>query len=301
MAKNYAMKYELSTVDSNFPARVVLFDKPGKDCYIDKHWHKSIEINYVIRGDLKVSINGENKNVSDGDFALINANDVHQTDGKYPNEHVKYLVILFSHVFIKSYFADYEKYRLELEDDEIKGYIKSQLEKIADFIASEDDLSELHILSALINILDTFFTKCSRQRDNSVEILEDISNVNYIKSAIEYIKEHYMENVSLAQVASVVGLTPSYFTKLFKMKTNRTFHVYLNDIRLRHALSDIENYDITETEAAYNNGFPNIKSFINAFKRNYNCTPSQYMKENKELPSAYGFNKKLEENNFNTQ
>ena len=74
MAKNYAMKYELSTVDSNFPARVVLFDKPGKDCYIDKHWHKSIEINYVIKGDLKITINGENKIVSDGDFAIANSN-----------------------------------------------------------------------------------------------------------------------------------------------------------------------------------------------------------------------------------
>ena len=156
----------------------------------------------------------------------------------------------------------------------------------------------MHILSALINILDTVFTKCSRQREQSDEIFVENDNVNYVKNAIEYIKEHYMENISLGQVASVIGLTPSYFAKLFKIKTNRTFHTYLNDIRLRRALSDIENYDVTETEAAYNNGFPNVKSFIATFKRNYNCTPSQYIKENKKLPSIYGFNKKLEENNF---
>ena len=299
MAKNYAMKYELSTVDSNFPSRVVLFDKPGKDCYIDKHWHKSIEINYVIKGDLKITINGENKIVSDGDFAIANANDVHQTDGKYPNEHVKFLVIIFSSVFIKNYFPDYEKYRLDFSNNEIRDDIRAYLKIIENFIVSDDELSELHILSALINILDTIFTKCSRQREESEDLFKEIDNVNYIKSAIEYIKEHYMENVTLGQVAAVAGLTPSYFTKLFKIKTNRTFHVYLNDIRLRHALSDIENYDVTETEAAYNNGFPNIKSFIAAFKRNYNCTPSQYIRENKKLPSIYGFNKKLEENNFN--
>ncbi|MBQ3583173.1 MAG: helix-turn-helix transcriptional regulator [Lachnospiraceae bacterium] len=298
MAKNYAMKYELSSADSNFPARVVLFDKPGKDCYIDKHWHKSIEINYVIRGDLKVTVNGDSRNVANGEFAFINANDVHQTDGKYPDAHVKYLVILFSNVFLKNYFSDYEKYIVEIERAEIKDSIKSQLERISEFIVSDDDLSELHILSALINILDTVFTKCSRQREQSDEIFVENDNVNYVKNAIEYIKEHYMENISLGQVASVIGLTPSYFAKLFKIKTNRTFHTYLNDIRLRRALSDIENYDVTETEAAYNNGFPNVKSFIATFKRNYNCTPSQYIKENKKLPSIYGFNKKLEENNF---
>ncbi len=299
MAKNYAMKYELSTADSNFPARVVLFDKPGKDCFIDKHWHKSIEIDYVLRGDLKASINGENKILSKGDFAVISANEVHQTDGKYPNEHVKFLVIIYSNVFMKNYFSEYEKYKLELDDEQVKEDIRKHLDRIADNIVSEDELSELHILSALISILDELFTKCSVRKENLDDVLTNVDNVNYIKSAIEYIKEHYMESLSLEQVASVIGLSPSYFSRLFKIKTNRTFHIYLNDIRLRNALSDIEKYDVTETEAALNNGFPNIKSFITTFKRNYNCTPSQYMKENKKLPSTYGFNKKLEENNFN--
>lgn len=34
MSKNFSFKYEVSSQDSNFPARVILFDKPGKDCYI---------------------------------------------------------------------------------------------------------------------------------------------------------------------------------------------------------------------------------------------------------------------------
>lgn len=81
----------------------------------------------------------------------------------------------------------------------------------------------------------------------------------------------------------------------------KTFHTYLNDIRMVHALTDMENYGVTETEAALNNGFANVKSFIQTFKRNYKCTLSQYVRDNNSLPVIHGFNKLVDENIFSKQ
>lgn len=297
MSKNYSYKYELSSVESNFPAIISLYDKPGKECYIDKHWHKIIEIDYILRGDLKLYLRDKNYILSNNEYAVINANDVHQTKGKYEDVHVKYMVIRYSYVFTKHYFPDFEKYRFEIKNTTYKEIIREQLERISSYLDAEDELAEMHILSSLINILDILFTHCKVLRSENEILMEDI-NYNYAKRAIEYINEHYSEPITLQTVAAAVGLSPTYFAKFFKIKTNKTFLTYLNDIRMVNALADIENYGVTETEAALNNGFSNVKSFIQTFKRNYNCTLSQYMRDNKSLPSIYGFNRVRDENLF---
>lgn len=297
MSKNYTYKYELSSTESNFPARISLYDKPGKECYIDKHWHKILEIDYILSGDLKVWLQGDNFILSDNEYVVINSNDVHQTNGKYENVHIKYMVIRYSYVFMKQYFSDFEKYRFEIRDNIYKETIRQQLERIAGFLDTGDTLAEIHILSSLVYILDILFTHCSIPRSRD-EILAKDPNYDYARRAVEYINEHYSEPITLPSVAPVVGLSPTYFAKFFKIKTSKTFLTYLNDIRMVHALADMENYGVTETEAALNNGFPNVKSFIQTFKRNYNCTLSQYVRDNKSLPELHGFNKLVDENIF---
>lgn len=297
MSQNYMYRYELSSDENNFPAKISLFDKPGKECYIDKHWHKILEIDYVIRGDLKVYLHDKNYMISNNEYVVINANDVHQTDGKYEDVHVKFMVIRYSYVFIKHYFPDFEKYRFEIKKEEYKEIIREQLERIVSYLDTEDELAEMHILSSLLYILDILFTHCKVLRSENELLSKDMS-YDYAKRAVEYINEHYSEPITLRSVAEVVGLSPTYFAKYFKVKTSKTFLTYLNDIRMVNALADMENYGVTETEAALNNGFANVKSFIQTFKRNYYCTLSQYIRENHSLPVIYGYNKMVEKNRY---
>lgn len=298
MAKNYTYKYEISSSDSNFPARVILFDKPGKACYIDKHWHKSLEINYVLEGDLIVDINGKSSVLQSKDFTVISEGDVHKTDGKFPDEHVKYIVIIYSYGFTKNYFPNFEYYRYIPKTKGQKAEIKRYLKKIEKYIDSKNELSEMHILAALVNILETLFSSCKEPKDMTEKIKSHNGKSDYAKIGIEYIKEHFKEQLSLEQVASVVGLSPTYFAKYFKTKTNKTFYNYLSDIRLANTIADLQNYDVSETEAAFNNGFPNVKSFIKNFKRKYNCTLSEYVKEHNNLPTIYEYNKYYDKNNY---
>lgn len=298
MSKNFSFKYEVSSQDSNFPARVILFDKPGKDCYIDKHWHKTIEINYVLRGDLMVEVQGEKEIISKNQYKIINSCDVHHSKGKYDDVNVRFLVIMYSNVFIKHYFPDFEKYRFEITDEAVQEEIREQLDAIVYSINSEEQLAEMHILAALISVLDIVFSKCGVLRESDQISFNEADVFDYSRRAIEYMKDHYQEKLTLESVAENVGLTPTYFAAYFKKKTNKSFLVYLNDIRMQHVIADIQAYDMSETRAALNNGFPNVKSYITTFKRNYNCTPSQYVKEYGALPKIYGYNKTFEKNHF---
>ena len=53
----------------------------------------------------------------------------------------------------------------------------------------------------------------------------------YICQAIPYIQQHYREELSVPQIADVVGLNPVYLSRLFKLDTGKTLSEYLNCYR----------------------------------------------------------------------
>ncbi|HIR03348.1 MAG TPA: helix-turn-helix transcriptional regulator [Candidatus Scatovicinus merdipullorum] len=80
-------------------------------------------------------------------------------------------------------------------------------------------------------------------------------------------------------MAALVGLTPAYFSKYFKRITESNFTQYLNNVRLEHALQDMIYDNLSVTDAALENGFANVKSFITFCKKVYGCTPMHYKKQ----------------------
>ena len=71
------------------------------------------------------------------------------------------------------------------------------------------------------------------------------------------------------------GMTPAHFSKYFKDKTEETFSKYLRRVRLEHAIDDLRNKKITVRQAAIENGFPNVNSFILSCKSEYGRTPAE--------------------------
>lgn len=285
MAKNYRYKYEIVSADDNLPGKVILFDKPGSECYTNKHWHKNIEIDYVLSGKLWIMANNEEMDIADGEYFVINNDDIHQTCGKTPDENVKYLVVLYSYNFIKAYFDDFESYSFDVDKSkEAKAEIKRQLDLIVECVQEQRDFTDLKITCAMTRILIELCTKCLVERAKTHPEIEN-EELEYAKKAIDYIKLNFKERITLGEIASHVGLTPTYFSRYFKQNTRKTFKQYLNLVRLEHALRDIQNSGISETRAAVENGFPSVKAFIAAFKSVYNCTLSEYVRQYHDIPS----------------
>ena len=286
LPKNYRYKYEIISADDNLPGKVVLFDKPGQECYTNKHWHKNIEIIYIIKGNFWVMINGEDHDLTDGDIIVINNDDIHQTCGKLPQENVKYLVVQFSYNFIKAYFEDFESYSFNIEKSvSAKTEITKLLKGIVAETENQSEFSDLKISASMSQILVNLFVLCREERVHSQNIPEH-EELEYAKKAIDYIKLNFKERITLGEIASHVGLTPTYFSRYFKQNTRKTFKQYLNLIRLENALRDIQTTGISETRAALENGFPSVKAFIAAFKSVYNCTLSEYIKQYHDVPSV---------------
>ena len=87
-----------------------------------------------------------------------------------------------------------------------------------------------------------------------------------VNRAIDYLHEHYDRSVTLKETAESCGLDEAYLSRSFHELTGERFHDYLQIMRLDHAYLMLLNQpSCTITEAAFQSGFPNLKSFISTF------------------------------------
>lgn len=100
----------------------------------------------------------------------------------------------------------------------------------------------------------------------------------YIERAKTYIREHYWEQVTLEDVAKVVGLSPPYFTKLFKEKTGQTFIDYLTEIRLKKAKELLLENRLSLKEISYEVGYKDPNYFSRVFKKYFRQSPRKFQK-----------------------
>lgn len=120
-----------------------------------------------------------------------------------------------------------------------------------------------------------------RVMDQGFEIhgYSGIGNEEYsapIRHAIRYMEEHYPESLALTDVAGHVGLSAEYLSRLFKEETGVKFVVYLNNLRLKHALRLLENTSLKVYEVAEQVGYSNLSYFSTVFKKNFGQNPFDY-------------------------
>lgn len=100
------------------------------------------------------------------------------------------------------------------------------------------------------------------------EILNDIA-VNYDK------------NITLKKMSKIYFINEKYLGKIFLANVGKTFHQYLNEVRMEHARNDLRNSDKAILNIALDAGFQSASYFNRQFMKFYNITPSQYRISNK--------------------
>lgn len=97
-----------------------------------------------------------------------------------------------------------------------------------------------------------------------------------MKKITLYIGEHYAEEISVSQLAKLIGTSTSKFTRAFIRTLNITPGKYITNIRLTAARQMLETTDKTLVEIAQETGFYDLSHFTRAFKKERKTTPGQY-------------------------
>ena len=97
--------------------------------------------------------------------------------------------------------------------------------------------------------------------------------INKVK---EFISAHYAEDIHLEDMASLVGMAPSAFSRFFKQHTGRNLIDFLIDTRLGHASRMLVDTTTGISEICYACGFNNLSNFNRTFKARRGYTPSDF-------------------------
>lgn len=106
-----------------------------------------------------------------------------------------------------------------------------------------------------------------------VEVASDSRRVLKVKN---YITQNYQNEIRLSEVASLAGMSPSAFSRFFKLHTGRNLSDYIIDMRLGHASRMLVDSTHSIAEIGYSCGFNNLSNFNRIFKKKKGCSPSEF-------------------------
>lgn len=107
-----------------------------------------------------------------------------------------------------------------------------------------------------------------------------------IERAELYIAKHYMEPITLEQVALSVNLSQHYFSRFFKQEKGINFTDYLTDMRMEQAKLLFAQGALSIKEVAYQTGFQDPNYFSKKFKLIIGTTPSRFKNTDSRCPSS---------------
>ena len=103
-------------------------------------------------------------------------------------------------------------------------------------------------------------------------------NVKPVRQAMVYIEKHYNEEISLERIADEVGLSPVYFSNLFKKETGKNYTEYLTEFKMDKAKQLLKDGGDNINEIAAKLGYADARYFSKVFKKEVGIKPTEYRK-----------------------
>ena len=151
------------------------------------------------------------------------------------------------------------------------GYaeIKDTFIRALDCFKNKQPFYEMLLKEKLLHILILLFSYGYIRESDDSHITSE--NRRHIKSALEYITDHYSEKISISEMAQLAGFSENYFSCI----------QYVNHYRIQKAAHALEETTKSVSEIAMIHGFDNISYFNLQFRRTFGMTPREFRSKRK--------------------
>ncbi len=100
-----------------------------------------------------------------------------------------------------------------------------------------------------------------------------------INKVMEHLVNNYSRDIKLEEVADLINMNKTSFCRYFKLRTHKTYSLFLNEIRIVHACKLLVNSKKSISEICYEVGYNNISHFNRQFKQITGATAKGYRKK----------------------
>ena len=246
------------------------------------HWQNSMELVFVKKGMGLVQVGLESVTARAGDIFVFAPGILHGL-GQLPGESMEYENIIFE-VELLGGANDlcYQRYLVPLQSGRLslpprltpgKGIYDRVLEDLEQLERVNRDRGlgyELQVKGLLLCLLSALIA----QSDGLPPV--ENGDTRRLKTVLQYVMDHFSENLPVAEAAAVCQCSPSHFMRWFRQMTGQSFTGYLNAWRLNAAAEALRATEDTVLAVAERTGFKNLSYFNRAFKARFGQTPSEY-------------------------
>lgn len=267
-----------------------------KDCFylVDRykdrftypvHRHEEYELNFVANCNSARRIVGDSVEVlGDYDLVLVGNGIEHGWEQhECKNDKIREITIQFSrNLFGEVFLAKTQLAPIRKMLDQSANGIAFSLPSIMRVYSRLDRLTAtesgfyrvIELMSILYELADERdYRTLSSTSFSSIKPTGDSRRVQKVQ---EYIEHHYKEGIRLNDLAEIARMTPTAFSRFFKLRTGRSISDYLIDIRLGHATRALVDSTTSIAEICYECGFNNISNFNRIFKKKKGSSPKVF-------------------------
>lgn len=111
------------------------------------------------------------------------------------------------------------------------------------------------------------------------EVMGHDAELNRLLPALEHVFRNYAEAITIATLAKLCSLSESQFMRVFRQGMKMTAQVFVEQVRMFHAIDAIKHTAHSIAHIAQDNGFYDHSSFVKRFKKFTGTTPLNYRRE----------------------
>ena len=255
---------------------------------IATHWHEEIEVIIVLDGKCDYRINLDSFVINKGDILIIGSQSLHSLTS-IPNENMTWASFVFNINMLKSSNTDGTllKYIAPLlnHEHQLPIIIKDNIDcysKIFDVIENiiycyygKDIAYELELKSLLFKFFSLLY-KNNLIEKHQIKNNLTINTTDKIKLVLNYINDHYSEDISINTLADLCQYSEYHFMRFFKKHIGLTCIQYINNLRLEKSSILLTSTNNAIMDISLEVGFDNLSYFNKLFKRKYNLTPKEF-------------------------
>jgi AraC-like DNA-binding protein len=273
-----------SSVEGLPLALQMFYTRPLK--MLQPHWHAQVEINFIVRGNVRYRMNSHEISLSAGEMCLFWGGLPHQLDDASDDVFYAGAHLPLVHFFRLHLPLDV-RHRLmtgaTLVTSATDRSDDHNFERWNRYARSGDQLKAQHAVNELLLRLERVRFEPYRlvpdvRTGEDVAAPFDQQSSRNVGRMCDFIAENFLYDIDCVDVAAAADIHPKYAMGVFKRSTGMTLNEYVNLLRLSYAQALLMDDDAKVLRVAMDSGFGSLSAFNKSFRKLAGMSPSDFRK-----------------------
>lgn len=255
------------------------------------HFHKECQLVYVVESEGKRIIGDNVEHFESDELIFLGSNVPHvwHNDQQYFDKdavnNARSIALFINPTGLIEHlgaFGNTKKIQAMLSKAEsgmkFFGKAKTELTRLLKQMVIQKELPAAIILLQIVQIISTTKEFGLLVSSGYVNNYQNKDNER-MDAVFKYVFNHYKREIPLSNIAKIAGMNKQAFCRYFKIRTQKSFMQFVNEIRIGEACKLLAGSDKTVIQIAYDCGFNSITNFNGFFKTIKGITPREFRKQ----------------------